>query len=175
MAHITAPLTDMLKKDNALKWSNEAQSAFLEIKSLLASEPILRPPDFSRQFQMAVDASDLAIGAVLGQVDDDNMFHPICYLSRRLNKHQSRYSTMEIECFSLLTAVRCFSVYFGGTPVLVFTDHNPLQFLHKMCNHNRKLLRWLLELQQYKLIIKFKPGKQNVLPDLLSRPAVEET
>jgi hypothetical protein len=117
-------------------WNDEAQSSFLEIKSLLASEPILRPPDFYKPFQIGVDASDLAIGAVLGQLDGE-MFHPVCYFSKRLNIHQSRYSTIEKECFALLSAVRMFSVYFSGTPVLVYTDHNPLQYLHKMSNHNR--------------------------------------
>lgn len=172
MAHIVAPLTNMLKKGNKFMWDDQTHTAFLEIKSILASNPILRPPDYTKDFQIGVDASDLAIGAVLGQMYGDT-FHPVCYMSKRLNKHQSRYSTIEKECFALLTAVRYFAVYFSGSPVLIYTDHNPLQFLQKMVNHNRKLLRWLLELQQYNLIIKYKPGKQNILPDLLSRPALE--
>jgi len=170
MAHIAAPLTDMLKKNASFTWNEQANAAFLHIKSLLASDPILKPPDFSKDFEIAVDASDVAIGAVLGQNIED-VFHPVCYLSKRLNIHQSRYSTIEKECFALLTAVRNFSVYFSGRPVLIYTDHNPLQYLHKMANHNRKLLRWLLELQQHNLVIKYKPAKQNILPDLLSRPS----
>jgi hypothetical protein len=173
MAHIAAPLTDMLKKNTTFVWNENAKAAFLQVKSLLASDPILTPPDFTKPFQMAVDASDLAIGAVLGQIQEE-VFHPVCYLSKRLNIHQSRYSTIEKECFALLTAVRNFSVYFSGYPVLVYTDHNPLQYLNKMANHNRKLLRWLLELQQYNLMIKYKPGKLNILPDLLSRPSVQD-
>lgn len=171
LAHIAAPLTDLMKKGRSFIWDSKADEAFVQIKSLLATGPILKPPDFNKPFQIAVDASDLAVGAVLGQVEGE-IFHPVCYLSRRLNIHQSRYSTIEKECFALLTAVRAFSVYFSGEPVIVYTDHNPLQYLFRMANHNKKLLRWLLEVQQYNLEIKYKPGKQNILPDLLSRPSV---
>jgi len=70
----------------------------------------------------------------------------------------------------LLIAIRAFSVYFGSASVVVYTDHSPLQFLHRMSNHNQKLLRWNLELQQYNLTIVHRAGRDNVLPDLLSRP-----
>ena len=79
---------------------------------------------------------------------------------------------IEKEAFALLTAVRSFSVYFGSEPVKVFTDHSPLQFLNRMSPHNQKLLRWNLELQQYNLQIIHRPGRNNLLPDILSRPSV---
>lgn len=129
----------------------------------------MRPPDFSLPFSLAVDASDVAVGACLFQVID-GMEHPVCYYSKRLDIHQRRYSTIEKEAFALLSATRTFSVYFGSQPVVVFTDHSPLQFLHKMANYNQKLLRWSLELQQYNLSIRHRSGKNNLLPDILSRP-----
>jgi len=54
-------------------------------------------------------------------------------------------------------------------PVVVYTDHSPVQFLQRMSNFNQKLLRWNLELQEYNLTIKHRSGKDNLLPDLLSR------
>jgi len=118
---------------------------------------------------MAVDASDVAVGACLFQTVD-GVEHPICYLSKKLNKHQRNYSTVEKEAFGLLFATRACSVYFGTSPVVVFTDHSPLQFLQRMSSCNQKLLRWNLELQEYNLIIKHRPGRENILLDLLSRP-----
>ena len=97
--------------------------------------------------------------------------HPICFYSKRLNVHQQNYATVEKEAFALLSAVRIFNVYFGSHPVTVYTDHSPLQFLRNMSNHNQKLLRWSLELQQYNLSIVHRPGKANLIPDILSRPA----
>ena len=55
--------------------------------------------------------------------------------------------------------------------MLVYTDHSPIQFLQRMSNYNQKLLRWNLELQEYNLTIKHRPGRENILPDLLSRPS----
>ena len=136
----------------------------------MASHPILRPPDFNLPFCLACDSSNVAIAACLFQVIDD-LEHPICYISQKLNKHQVSYSTIEKEALSLLTAVQRFSVYFGTHQVTVYTDHDPLRFLHKMKNHNQKLMRWRLQLQDYNLVICNRKGKQNVIPDLLSRPS----
>jgi hypothetical protein len=170
MAHIASTLNDLLKKGSKFTWTNKQEEAFLHIKSLLGADPILKAPDFKKDFSIACDASEVAVAAVLFQQHGDLM-HPTCYYSKKLNQHQSKYSVIERECFGLLLAVRAFSVYFNGNPIKVLTDHNPLKYLKQMSNHNRKLLRWSLELQQFNLIIEHLPGKQNILPDILSRPA----
>ena len=84
----------MLKKGTKFIWTAEAERAFLDLKSRLVTQPILRPPDFSKPFSLAVDASDVAIGAVLFQ-EVDGIEHPICYFSKKLDCHQKRYSTVE--------------------------------------------------------------------------------
>ena len=75
---------------------------------------------------------------------------------------------MEKGALSLLLFVRVFSVYFGSSPIKVYSDHNPLIFLRRMAPHNQKLLRWSLETQQYNLEILHRSGKDNLLPDLFS-------
>jgi len=169
-SEITLVLTNLLKKGQKFKWSDEADKAFVDLKSRLASRPILRPPDFDKPFCMAVDASQFCVGACLFQVIDE-LEHPICYLSRKLQVHEISYSTIEKEALALVVAVRAFSVYFGSAPVVVYTDHSPLQFINQMANSNQKLLRWSLELQQYSLEIRHRPGQENWLPDILSRPS----
>src|SRR5664279_2095115 len=168
-SHLSAVLSNLLRKDVKFEWSQDAETAFLDLKSRLGSRPILRPPDFSKPFCMAVDASNVAAGGYLFQVIDD-VEHPICFFSRKLDVHQRNYSTVEKEALGLVLAVRAFSVYFGSLPVTVYTDHNPLVFLNKMSNHNQKLLRWSIELQQYNLNIVHRSGKDNLIPDILSRP-----
>lgn len=101
----------------------------------------------------------------------EELEHPICYMRRKLLVHEVRYSTIEKEALALVLAVRAFSVYFGSSSVTVYTDHSPLQFINQMANVNQKLLRWSLELQQYTLDIRHRPGRLNLLPDILSRPA----
>jgi len=168
-ADISACLTNLLRKGVRCTWSAQPEAAFLDLKSRLASRPILRPPDFNKPFSLAVDASNVAIGANLFQVID-NIEHPVCYYSKRLDVHQQRYSTVEKEALALVLAVRVFSPYFGAQPVTVYTDHSPLQFVQRMSNFNQKLLRWALELQQYNINIVHRAGKLNLIPDILSRP-----
>ena len=169
-ADLTLPLTKLLKNNVPFKWSAEANSAFLDLKSRLATRPILRPPDYDLPFSLAVDASDTCVGAVLFQVVDGTE-HPICFLSRKLRPSELNYATVEKEALALITAVRAFSIYFGAQMVTVYTDHSPLQYLQTMRNHNAKLTRWWIELQQYSITIHHRAGKDNLLPDLLSRPS----
>ena len=101
----------------------------------------------------------------------DEFEHPICYISQKLNYPQKAYSTIEKGTLSLLTAVRRFSMYFSSHEVIVYADHDPLTFLDRMSNTNNKLLHWRLELQEYKSLIKHRKGKDDVIPDILSRPS----
>lgn len=71
---------------------------------------------------------------------------------------------MEKEAYSLLLAVRLFSVYFGSNSVVVYTDHSPLQAISSMSNCNQRLLRWSLELNKFSLEIRPNSGKKNVYP-----------
>jgi len=170
---IAASLSNLLRKGVKFSWSSDAETAFLDLRSRLASQPILRPPNFALPFSLAVDASDVAIGGHLFQVID-GLEHPICYYSKRLDRHQQRYSTIEKEALALILATRNFSVYFGSLPVTIYTDHSPLQFIQRMSNYNNKLLRWGIELQQYNFSIVHRAGKSNLIPDILSRPSVNK-
>ena len=93
-------------------------------------------PDFQKQFKLAVDASDIGCGGVLIQVGEDGIDHPTSYFSKKFDKHQRNYFTIEKECLALILALEHFDVYLGTTvhPVLAFTDHNPLTFIHRMKN-----------------------------------------
>jgi hypothetical protein len=95
----------------------------------------------------------------------------VSYFSKKLTKCQQNYSTIEKACLALLLALQHFDGYLNVTvhPILVFTDHNPLTFLHKMSNKNKKLTRWSLLLQEYDIVIQHIKGKDNVITDALSR------
>ena len=169
---ITEPLTQLLRKDMKFVWTEQCQSAFEKLKAMLQNAPVLSAPDFSRPFKLAVDASDVAAGAVLLQEGQDGVDHPTCYFSRKFNKHQRNYSTIEKECLALVLALQHFEVYVSSTsvPLEVFSDHNPLVFLHKLKNKNQRLLRWSLILSEYDMKIEHIKGRDNLLADCLSRP-----
>ena len=91
---IAEPLTNLLKKSTKFKWNDKCQDAFDPLKAILKSATVLLAPDFDKCFKLAVDASDVGIGAVLLQ-DNNGIDHPVCYFSKKFNKHQKNYFTIE--------------------------------------------------------------------------------
>ena len=167
---IASPLTNLLKKSVNFTWDEDCDTAFNHLKAVLMHNPVLKAPDFSKSFSVAVDASDSGVGGVLLQKKDNNIWHPIAYFSKKLSPCQSRYSTIEKELLAIVMTLKHFEVYIGnkGTTV-VLTDHNPLKYLYRVKNSNRRLMRWSLELQDYNIDVQHIKGKDNVLADSLSR------
>ena len=132
--------------------------------------PVLKSPDFSRQFTVTTDASNYAIGAVLSQNN-----HPICYASRTLNDHETKYAAIEKELLAIVWAVKYFRTYVYGRKFLIRTDHKPLVWLNNLKEPNMKLQRWKICLNEYEFDIEYIKGKENFIADGLSRiPVTEE-
>ncbi|KAL2103191.1 hypothetical protein ACEWY4_000059 [Coilia grayii] len=170
-ATVVTPLTNLLSTKVHFQWNESSQQAFDSAKALLSSAPVLAAPSFDDPFLLAVDASDCGAGAVLLQVGSDGVEHPVCYFSKKFNRHQLAYSTVEKEALALVLAVQFFEVYLSSAPcpITVYTDHNPLVFIDRMRNSNQRIMRWSLILQPYPLKIKYIKGVDNVLADALSR------
>jgi hypothetical protein len=170
-ASVAAPLTDLLSPKRKYLWTEQCQQSFDKIKSILMSEPVLIAPNHDREFKLAVDASERGVGSVLFQEDTEGVDHPVCYYSKKFNKHQKNYSTIEKETLALILSLEHFEVYVKYTkyPVQVYTDHNPLVFLDRMKNKNQRIMRWALTVQEYCLKISHIKGKDNVIADALSR------
>uniref|UniRef100_A0AAY4E6M7 ribonuclease H n=1 Tax=Denticeps clupeoides TaxID=299321 RepID=A0AAY4E6M7_9TELE len=170
-ATVVSPLTDLLSTERKFVWNSQCENAFIAVKDLLCNAPILSAPNFSLPFKLQIDASAVGAGAVLVQEDDTGVEHPVCYFSKKFSKCQRNYSTIEKEALALVLSLKHFEVYVGGScvPLVVFTDHNPLVFLSRMCNLNQRLMRWSLFLQEYNLDIHHKKGVENVVADALSR------
>ncbi|MBT0984651.1 Ty3/Gypsy family RNase HI domain-containing protein, partial [Salmonella enterica subsp. enterica serovar Typhimurium] len=96
------------------------------------------------------DASDYALGAVLGQRKDKKP-HVIYYASRTLNDAQLNYSTTEKELLAVVFALDKFRSYLIGTKVIVFTDHAALKYLFTKKEAKPRLIRWMLLLQEFVL------------------------
>lgn len=167
---IAAPLHDLTKGKRSKKftWTDEAEKAFINLKTLLTTTPVMSCPDFSKPFIIQCDASNRGIGAVLCQKIDD-MEQPVAYLSRKLNDREQLYSTSERELLSIVYAVEKFRPYVDGTHFTIITDHSALKMLHKMKDPHGRLGRWAMKLQQFSFDIVHRPGKCNIVPDALSR------
>lgn len=167
-AKIAKPLNLLLKKGETFEWSHFQQNAFNILKNKICSEPILQYPKFDQPFIVTVDASNFAIGAVLsqGKIGQDL---PISYASRSLNSAEINYSTTEKELLAIVWAVFYFRPYLFGRKFVLVTDHRPLTWLHKLKDPVSRLARWKIRLSEFDFTIVYKPGKNNVNADALSR------
>ena len=122
------------------------------------------------------DASDYAMGAVLGQ-RTDKMFKVIYYASKTFNEAQENYSTTEKEMLAIVFACENFRSYILGSHVIIHTDHAAIKYLMAKKEAKPRLIRWVLLLYEFDLEIKDKKGCDNVIADHLSRvekPTIQE-
>ena len=170
-ASIALPLTDLTRKSspNEVIWTDVCDQAFLKLKSLLCSSPILASPNFQRPFVLQTDASDRGIGAVLSQEDEDSVERPIAYYSRKLAPREERYSVIEKECLAIKDGITAFQVYLLGRPFTIQTDHRALVWLNQLKDKNSRLTRWSLLLQPYQFKVHHRIGSANGNADALSR------
>ena len=170
---LAAPLTILLKKNCSFFWREEQQSAFDILKSALINAPILRFPDYSKQFIIRTDACAEGIGGVLLQKDeDDGVEYPIHYVSRTLTKAERNYSTTDLEGTAVYYCAEKFKPYISGNmyETLLYTDHKPLVGLFKNKEpNNLRHIRWCILISMLKIKILYEPGKKNSLADALFR------
>jgi hypothetical protein len=165
---IAKPMCNLLLKDAPFEWDEKCEESFTKLKSLLTTAPIMQPPDWSLPFELMCDASDYAVGAVLGQRKDKKP-GVIYYASRTLNEAQMNYTTTEKELLAIVFALDKFRSYLIGSPIVIFTDHAALKYLFTKKDAKPRLLRWILLLQEFHIQIKDKKGVENVVADHLSR------
>ena len=120
------------------------------------------------------DASDYAIGAVLGQREDKEAF-VIYYASKTLDSAQSNYTTMKKKLLAVVFALEKFKSYIIGSPITIFTDHVALKYLLSKQDTKPRLTRWILLCQEFNLTTKDKKGVENVVAYHLSRLVPETT
>ncbi|GJR12145.1 reverse transcriptase domain-containing protein [Tanacetum coccineum] len=118
------------------------------IEKKLTEAPILIAPDWDLPFELMCDASDFAIGAVLGQRHEKH-FRPIHYASKTMNEAESHYTTTEKEMLAVVYAFEKFRSYLILNKSVVYTDHSALKYLFAKKDSKARLLRWVLLLQEF--------------------------
>lgn len=168
-ATITFPLTELQSKRKTFRWTSTEQEAFEKLKTRLATAPVLVHPDYGKRFIVQCDASSTGLGAVLAQADENGVERPIAYMSKKLNGAQRNYTVTELECLAVVVAIKKFRIYIEGHDFTVVTDHASLKWLMHQKDLSGRLARWALKLQGYNFIIEHRRGRENVVPDALSR------
>lgn len=170
---ISYPLTYLRKKRVPFLWTNECENAFQQIKQILTSSPILTYPDFTKQFKVTVDASQMGCGAVISQ-EHDGCDLPISFISRTFKKGEINKAIIEKELLAIHFALKTFRHYLYGQKFVVFSDHKPLIYLFKLKNPSSKLMRIKMDLEEFDFTIEYIKGKENVVADALSRISIQD-
>ena len=172
-ASLAAPLTELTKgtgvKKRAIAWTDDCQVAFDKLKNRMTAAPILVPPNPDAPYVIETDASDYAVGAVLLQQGDDGQMHPLAFESKKLSAAERNYPAQERELLSILHALRTWRCFIDGRRYTVFSDHHLLKYFRSKTKPTLRLTRWIAEIELYDPDIQYKPGRENHVPDFLSR------
>jgi hypothetical protein len=122
---------------------DDCKEAFKTLKKALTTTPIVQPPDWNLPFEIMCNASDFAVGAVLGQRVDkkSNVIH---YASKTLNAAQNNYATTEKEVLIVVFACDMFRPYIVDSKVTIHTDHATVKYLMSKKDAKPRLIRWVL-------------------------------
>ncbi|GJV09855.1 reverse transcriptase domain-containing protein [Tanacetum coccineum] len=165
---ISRPMTHLLEKETPFVFSKECVEAFNALKKKLTEAPILVAPDWDLPFEIMCDASDFAVGAVLGQRKTKH-FQPIHNASKTMTDAQAHYTTTEKELLAVVYAFEKLRPYLVLSKTKVYADHSALKYLLAKQDAKPRLIHWILLLQEFDVIIRDKKGAENLAADHLSR------
>jgi hypothetical protein len=169
-AHLAQPLNELTHKDAEWSWGTRHQKAFEELKSRVTTEPVLAHPILTDLFELEVDASGFAMGAVLLQRKEDGKKHPIAYYSKTLSAAERNYDVYDLELLAIVNALDHWRPYLAGSPhkIIIYSDHQNLLYWKEPHKISRRVAREVLMLSEYNFEIRHIKGTANGRADALS-------
>ena len=167
-AAIARPLYALIRKGKKFEWTNEANEAFVALKRMLTSPPILGMPRPIGTFILDTDASQYAMGAQLNQLQND-MEVVISYASVTFTQAEVNYCATRRELLAVVFFCHHYRHYLIGEPFIVRTDHSSLSWLMNFKNAEGQLLRWINSLADYDMRVVHRRGVLHGNADALSR------
>ncbi|GJR91952.1 reverse transcriptase domain-containing protein [Tanacetum coccineum] len=161
-------------RNTPFEFDDECHKVFNSLKEKPTCTPVIVGPNRNLPFELVCDASDFAVGAVLGQKGGKH-FHIIYLASKTLNAAQQKYTVTEKELMAVVFTFDKFRPYLILSKTIVYTDHSALRHLFKKQDAKPRLIRWILLLQEFVIEIKDKKDTENVAVDHLSRIKNDET
>nr|GEZ18576.1 hypothetical protein [Tanacetum cinerariifolium] len=143
-------------------------TAFRTLKYKLTEAVILIAPNWDQSFELMCDASDYAVGAILGQRIEKH-FRPIHYASKTINQAKANYTTTEKEMLAVVYAFEKFCSYLVMNKSIIYTDYSALKYLFAKKDAKARLLCWILLLQEFDFKVIDTRGAENYVADYLSR------
>ena len=168
-SRIAAPLYGLVKKDTAFNWSSETDQAFQRLKRAFVQAPVLAQFDPDHETVLETDSSGYCSGGVLSQVKGD-VLRPVAFFSKKHSPAECNYPIYDKE---LLAIIRCLEEWEAELKSVgqftVLTDHKNLEYFSTVRKLSERQMRWQLILSKFNPVIQYRPGKDGVLPDALTR------
>ena len=169
-AKISIPLADLTRKDTPFVWTHREQAAFQLLKQRFTQAPVLRDWDPDRPTYLEADCSGFAVGGVLSQEDSQKRRYAVAFFSQRLNSAECNYPIHDKE---LLAIIKCLKAWRGELRscerFTILSDHHSLKFFMTKRELSERQARWSTLLSEYNFDLVYRPGREAVAPDALSR------
>lgn len=170
---ITIPLTALTRKDTPIPFrlTPEALQAFEKLKSYFTTSWILAHFDPSLETVLEVDSSGFAVGGCLSQYDQEGRLRPCGFFSKRCSPAERNYTIHDRELLAIIRGLEEYDAELRSLlePFSILTDHDSLRYFMKVQRLNDRQIRWAERLDQYNYRLVFRPGKDNIVADSLSR------
>lgn len=165
-SELTHNLRQMLKENAIMEWSPQACKDFQNLKDIISSDAVLAYYDPAKPATLEVDASSVALGAVLLQEG-----RPVAYASKALSDTETRYANIEREMLAVVFGCEKFRTYLFGRTFEVISDHKPLEMIlqKSISRAPARLQRMLLRIENYVFTLKYAKGSSMHISDALSR------
>ena len=173
-AKVCAPLEKLRFQEKIINPPADAIRSFKNLKKLLSCAPVLSRPDFSLPFRVGTDASQMAVGAVLFQIEEDTTIKYNCFEAKALTKTQRNYPSYKRELLAIVFALDKFRQWIFGRKFFLYTDHQSLSYLFTASKFSYVINYWFLKLFEFDFDIIHIKGLSNILPDALSRLCYSE-
>src|SRR4051812_35839478 len=168
-ASIAVPLNRLTSKKVSFNWGDKQQKAFEELKLAMTTAPVLCKPNYQKDWNLDVNASDVALGAVLGQEQADGEVHPVYFWSQQLCPAEKNYSVTDWECLAVVAAFKKLHLYVLGRKVIFYGDHMAVRWILNKTDISGQHARWKVTLSEFDYEVRSRPGSQNGNADALSR------
>jgi len=169
-AKIALPISSLVRKDEAFKWTAEAEQAFVRMKKMFVTAPMLKQFDPEQNTILETDASTWSIGGTLMQFDNEGVLRPCAFYSKKNLPAECNYEIYDKE---MLAIIRCLETWDAELRSVkqfqIRTDHKNLEYFMTTKKLTERQMRWSLILARYNFVISYIPGTQNERADALSR------
>lgn len=168
---IAKPLNRLTGKGVLFNFDADCKNAWEELRSALCNAPLLVHFKTDYETMLETDSSDGVVSGVLSQKQKDDLWHPIAFFTKTMNSAENNYAIHDKELLAIIRAFETWRAELEGNskPTLVYSDHEALEYFMTTKKLSGRQARWAEMLARYHFTIKYRPGRDNQVADILSR------